>query len=39
MSQSVNADIIEVIFRKIQPESAPEIPDASLKLVSAQYSD
>jgi len=39
MSQPVNADIIEVIFRKIQPESAPEILDSSLKLVPAQRSD
>ena len=39
MSQSVNANIIEVVFSKIQLESASEISDSFFKLDSAQRGD
>jgi len=39
MSQPVNADIVEVIFRKIQLKSASETSDSARKLIPAQSSD
>jgi len=39
MSQPVNADVVEVIFGKIQSESAPETSDSASKFIPAQNSD
>jgi len=39
MSESFNADVVEVVFGKIQLESAPEISDSSFQFVSAQSSN
>ena len=36
MAQPVNTEVVEVVFGKIQLETASERPDSSLKLVPAQ---
>jgi hypothetical protein len=37
--EAVNAEAVKVVFGKIQLESASEISDSSLELVSAQRGD
>jgi hypothetical protein len=39
VSQPVDAEVVEIIIREIQPESASEVPDSSFELVPSQRSD
>lgn len=39
MSQSVDGEVVEVLFSEVQPKTAFEVSDSSFEFVPAQGSD